>query len=99
VTLRVADQLDGSVEAEGLIAAVAGRAHFADAAPLVSDLTDRGLLADGQLTSAGHELTAAVQATITTETAPIWNDLAAEEVAAATRVLNEVVTRARAALG
>ena len=64
-----------------------------------ASLTDRGLLDNGRLTSAGRELTAAVQATITTETAPIWDDLPADDVAAATRVLNEVVTRARAVLG
>ncbi len=48
----------------------------------------------------GHAATtAAIQATITTETAPIWDDLPANDVAAATRVLNEVVTRARVVLG
>ena len=99
VTLRLADLLDGSVDADGLTAAVADRAHFADAARLVSDLTSRGLLDDGRLTSAGRGLTTAVQATITTETAPIWDNLPAEDVAAATRVLNEVVIRARAMLG
>jgi hypothetical protein len=99
VTLRLADLLDGSVDADGLTAAVADRAHFADAARLVSDLTNRGLLDDGRLTSAGRGLTTAIQATITTETAPIWHNLPAEDVAAATRVLNEVVSRARAMLG
>ena len=59
VTLRLADLLDGSVGADGLAAAVADRAHFADAADLVGELTDRGLLDDGRLTSAGRELTAA----------------------------------------
>ena len=97
VTLRLADQLDGSVGADGLTAAVIDRAHFLDAATLVTGLTNRGLLHDdGRLTSAGRELTEAVQATITTETAPIWDNLAVDDVAAATRVLNEVVTRARA---
>jgi hypothetical protein len=98
VTLRLADLLDGSVDAEGLAAAVAARAHFLDAADLVSELTNRGLLNDGRLTFAGRELTEAVRRTITTETAPIWDNLPAEDVAAAARVLNEVVTRARAAL-
>lgn len=98
VTLRLADLLDGSVDTDGLAAAVADRAHFPGAADLVGELTERGLVADGHLTSAGRELTAAVQATITTETAPIWDDLPADDVAAATRVLNEVVTRARSVL-
>ena len=99
VTLRLADLLEGSVDADGLTAAAADRAHFADAALLVDDLTERGLLDDGRLTSAGRELTTAIQATITTDTAPIWDNLPADDVAAATRVLNEVVVRARAILG
>lgn len=98
VTLRVADLLDGSVDADGLAAAVADRAHFTNAADLVGELTNRDLIDDGRLTSAGRELTAAVQATITSETGPIWDSLPAADVAAATRVLNEVVSRARVAL-
>jgi hypothetical protein len=98
VTLRLADLLEGSVDADGLTAAVADRAHFEDAALLVDGLTERGLLDDGRLTSAGRELTTAIQATITTQTAPIWDNLPADDVAAATRVLNEVVVRARAIL-
>jgi hypothetical protein len=99
VTLRLAEVLDGSVGADDLAAAVADRAHFPDAADLVSELTNRGLLDHGRLTSAGRELAAAVQATIATETAAIWDDLPADDVAATTRVLNEVVTRARVVLG
>jgi hypothetical protein len=99
VTLRLADLLDGSVGADGLTAAVTDRAHFPDAATLVSSLTSRGLLDDGRPTPTGRELTAAIQATITTETTPIWDNLPSDDVAAATRVLNEVVTRARAVLG
>jgi len=99
VTLRVAGLLDGSVRKDGLVAEVADRAHFPDAAHLVGELTDRGLLDDGRLTPAGRELTAAVQARITAETGPIWNNLPAPDVAAATRVLNEVLTRARVVLG
>lgn len=98
VTLRLADLLDGSVDADGVAAAVADRARFADAADLVSELSDRGLLDDGRLTISGRELIAAVQETIATETAAIWDDLPAADVTAATRVLNEVVTRARVVL-
>ena len=98
VTLRLADLLDGTVDTDGLVAAVTDRAHFPDAAELVGELTDRDLLDDGQLTSAGRKLTTAVQATITTQTAPIWDDLPADDVAATTRVLNEVVARARVVL-
>ena len=99
VTLRLADLLDGGVDADGLAAAVVDRAHLPYAAELVRELTDRRLLDDGRLTSAGRELTASIHAVITTETAPIWNSLPVDDVAAATRVLNEVVNRARVALG
>ena len=98
VTLRLDCQLGDNATTDALIAAVADRAHFSDAERLVAELTTRGLLEDGRLTRAGRELAAAMQATIAEETAPIWDDLPAEDVAAATRVLNEVVTRARAVL-
>jgi hypothetical protein len=99
VTLRLADLLDGGVDTDGLAAAVVDRAHLPHAAELVRDLTDRGLLDNGRLTPAGRQLTTSIQATITTETAPIWNSLPVDDVAAATRVLNEVVTRARVVQG
>lgn len=98
VTMRLADLSDGAVGTEGLVAAVADRAHFGDAAEVVAHLTDRGLLDDGRPTATGRELIATVQATIATRTAPIWDGLPADDVAATTRVLNEVVARARVAL-
>jgi Helix-turn-helix family len=98
VTLRLADRLDGSLDANGLVAAVADRAHLSNAAELVSELARRGLMDDGRLTSAGRAMTAAIRTTIATTTAPIWEDLSNEDVAGATRVLNEIVTRARAVL-
>jgi len=98
VTLRLAGMLDGSVDTHGLAAAVADRAHFADADQLVSTLAARVLLDDGRLTSAGRELVAEVQATTAAATAPIWDGLPSDDVAAATRVLNDVLVRAHAAL-
>lgn len=99
VTLRLAALPHPGVGADGLAAAVADRAHFRDAADLVRELTERGLLDRGQLTATGRELTASVQRIIDAEAASIWDDLPAADVAAAARVLNEVVTRARNALG
>ena len=99
VTLRLAGMLDGSVDADGLATALADRAHFSDAGDLVAELTDRGLLADGRLSAAGRELTTTLQTTITADTAPIWDNLPSDDVAADTRVLNEVITRARVLLG
>jgi hypothetical protein len=99
VTLRLAGMLDGTVDADGLATGVTDRAHFSDAVELVGELTDRGLLANGRLTSTGRELTTAIQTTITTGTAPIWDNLPSDDVAAATRVLNEVISRARVLLG
>jgi hypothetical protein len=98
VTLRVASDGSQVAGADALVAAVADRAQFSNASELVRELTDRGLLADGQLTPAGSELIASVQARMSTNSARIWGDLPADDVAAATRVLNEVLERARAAL-
>src|SRR5262249_49117207 len=96
--LRLADRLDGSVDTDGLATAAADRAHFSNAGDLVSELTRRGLLENGRLTSAGREMTAAIQTSIATTTAPLWGNLPADDVAAAARVLNEIVIRARATL-
>lgn len=98
VTLRLAGALDDTVDAAGLAAAVAERAHLLDAPALVEDLTRRGLLAHGQLTPDGLDLTSTVQAAIATVTAPIWADLPADDVAAASRVLDQVSARAQAIL-
>src|SRR6478752_3400448 len=80
VVLRLADTPDGG---DDLAATVADRAHFTDAAALVEELTTRGLLEDGRLTPAGRDLTETVLARSATDTAPIWDDLPADDVAAA----------------
>jgi hypothetical protein len=98
VTLRLADVLDGTVDAHGLAAAVADRAQFSDAADLVGELNDRGLLDEGRVTDAGREMLIAVLGSSGRLTGPIWDDLPTADVAATTRVLNEVLTRARVAL-
>ena len=99
VTLRLSDLLDGTVDANGLGAAVGDRAQFRDADRLVGDLTDRGLLSDGRPTVVGRELLTAVQAAVATDAGAIFADLEPDDVAAATRVLNEVLGRARVVLG
>ena len=63
---------------------------------LVGQLTDRGLLDDGRVTAAGRELLTSVLAKSAAETGPIWTEFAADDIAATTRVLNELLTRARA---
>jgi hypothetical protein len=63
VILRLAERLEGSVDADGLTAALADRAHFSNAAQLANELTRRDLLDRGRLTSAGRQMTAEVQTT------------------------------------
>jgi hypothetical protein len=94
VTLRLAGQSD-AVDRAALVDTVADRAHFADAAHLVDHLTERGLLEGGRLTAGGRDLVESVQASIVQTTEPIWTDLPAGDVAAAERLLDEVVRRAR----
>jgi hypothetical protein len=98
VSLRLAGQLDGDVDADGLALAIADRAHFADAADLVGTLTQRGLLDGGRLTTTGRRLVDSLQARISSSTAEIWHDLPAGDVAATERLLNEIIARGRRAL-
>ena len=95
VTLRLATMLDGHVDHAGLISTVTDRAKFVDTTTIVEALTERGLVADGQPTVAGRDLVAGVLAASDTTNGSVWRDLPADDVAAATRVLNEVLRRAR----
>lgn len=94
VTLRLAGQLD-EVDRDALVIALTDRAHFTDAAQLVDQLTARGLLDGGRLTSEGHDLVETLQTTIAATTAPIWHDLTTADVVATERLLNEIVRRGR----
>ena len=98
VTLRLSEVLDGTVDGAGLVAEVRDRAHFDRAAEIVDELSGRGLLHGGALTAAGRALVDDVTASIATRTSPIWADLPPADVEAATRVLHQVVRRARAVL-
>jgi hypothetical protein len=95
VTLRLATMFDGQVDRAGLIAAVSDRAKFADSARLVDLLTERGLLDDGRPTEAGRDLVTNLLAASDSTNGSVWRDLPADDVEAATRVLNEVLRRAR----
>ena len=75
VTLRLAALLYGSVDTDGLATALADRAHFSDAVDLVSELTDRGSSWTGGRPPLDVTLTTATLTTITTDTAPIWDNL------------------------
>jgi hypothetical protein len=98
VTLRLARQFDGTVDADSLAATVADRAHFSDAAGLVGGLNARRLLDGGRVSESGRALMASVQDRIDTEVVPILQGLPDADVEATARVLNEVVSRARRAL-
>ena len=99
VTLRIALACSDSIRDDAALAgAVRDRAHFADADRLVAELGERGLLDGGVPTQAGRDLVAGIQARIAEETRPIWEALPPEELAATTRVLNEVLRRARTVL-
>lgn len=98
VTLRIAHQ-PGPAGSDELVARVADRARFDDAGALVARLTARGLIQEGRLTGEGRRLVEELQAEITATTRPIWQDLPEHEVAATTRLLHEVLARARLVLG
>jgi len=95
VTLRLATMVDGQVDRLGLISVVSDPAKIADAAALVEALTEQGLVVDGQPTANGHELVATVLAASEATSGMVWRDLPIADVEAATRVLNEVLRRAR----
>jgi hypothetical protein len=95
VTLRLATMLDGRVDHAGLVAAVTDRTKFARAAQIVDTLIERGLVADGRPTDAGRQMVTTVLAKSDRTNGSIWRQLPTDDVEAATRVLNEVLRRAR----
>jgi hypothetical protein len=95
VTLRLATMVDEQLDRPGLISLVADRAKFADATAIVEVLTERGLVVEGQPTTAGRELVSNVLAASEASNGTVWRDLPTDDVEAATRVLNEVLRRAR----
>jgi hypothetical protein len=95
VTLKVASTLGPS---EDLAEAVRGRAHFADAAQIVSTLTAGGLLSDGRLSPAGATVLDQILTKSAAQSTTIWTELPDDDVATTTRVLNTVLARAEAVL-
>ena len=95
VALRLATMVDGQVDRAGLISVVADRAKFADTAMLVEALTERGLVVDGRPTEDGRQLVSTVLAASEASSDAVWRDLTTDDVEAATRVLNQVLRRAR----
>jgi len=94
VTLRLAE-----IGGEGDLATrVHDRARFEDADDLVEGLTARGLLSEGALTDAGRALIAGVRERTTARNGGLWDGLPEANVAAAERVLNELLERARGVL-
>lgn len=96
VALRLAGQV-GAADAASLARAVADRARFADAPAIVGALGERGLVAAGAPTDAAEALVADVQARVAALAGPVWVGLDPADVAAAERVLNTVLDRAREA--
>lgn len=98
VTLRVAEQLAGTSHPADLVDAVEARTHLPDVPAIVRQLTARGLLAAGRPTVAGCELLAAVKGAVDGETRSLWSGHDPGDVAAATRVLHEVLVQAEEVL-
>lgn len=99
VTLRLASLLEQEISSgDDLARKVADRARFDNAGELVRDLTTAGLLRGGRLTDDGRRAVSQIQAQTAERVAPVWADLPPDDVAATTRVLNEVLRRARAVL-
>ncbi|SDJ40011.1 hypothetical protein SAMN05444157_3186 [Frankineae bacterium MT45] len=95
VTLKVASTL---TEDDDLAATLQERAHFTEARRLVATLTERGLLDGGGLSPAGSALLDRILTEAAGQSAAIWSDLPAGDVATTERVLNTVLARAEAVL-
>jgi hypothetical protein len=95
VTLRLATMLDGQVDHAGLVAAVADRTKFVGTEEIVDTLIERGLVADGRPTVAAREMVTNVLAASDRANGSVWRDLPSDDLEAATRLLNEVLRRAR----
>ncbi len=95
VTLRLAVANAGTRPLPDL---VRDRAHFADAREIVDGLTDRGFLDGAVVSEAGRAFVEATMQRIATLTAPVWDDLPADDTDSAARILNTVLDRGRAVL-
>ncbi|GAB90045.1 hypothetical protein [Gordonia rhizosphera] len=95
VTLRLAVANAGARPLPDL---VRDRAHFADAGEIVDGLTDRGFLDGALVTEAGHAFVDRTMQRIKTFTAPVFDDLPADDTDSTARILNVVLDRGRAAV-
>lgn len=95
VALRLSSQFDGVGDVAEIIR---DRAHFADAADLLSTLERRGLVAGQALSAAGAELVVEVGREIGALTAPIWANVDSADAEAAARALNSVLEQTQARL-
>lgn len=96
VTLQLANA--GASTDDQLTTRVRDRAHFEDAATLVDDLTTYGLLSGGQLTKKGQSLIEEVRGRIRDVVGGLFDAFPEDDIAAATRVLNTLLDRARVVL-
>jgi hypothetical protein len=92
ISLRLADQPDGTA----LRDRIADQAKFDDADQLVTDLEQRGFIANHAPTADGHAMLDRVLAKSAALSGPIWDDI--DDADAAAHALTVVLTRARAAL-
>lgn len=105
VTLTLAVVSGGSIETDQLINRVGGslKVGEADAKALVTTLTTAGLLAAAEeggvtVTDAGRALWTRIRTAVGQITHDLWGDLPTDDLEAAGRVLNTVLTRANALL-
>ncbi|PFG41730.1 hypothetical protein ATJ88_0372 [Isoptericola jiangsuensis] len=98
VALRLALQHAGAPAGTGLAEAVTARARLDDAPRLVHDLRAAALLDGDEVTPAGHDLVAGVQARVQGVVGPVLAAVPPADAAAAARALHALRVGVRQAL-